>query len=87
MRASEKDSLILWKLVKTAVGLGLLFPNVGANNPDQMPEREGVFHFAYVLAPHFLLLPRRGKPIKILTIIADVPKYQMPLELHGKEED
>jgi hypothetical protein len=58
-----------WSLVRRSVGLGLLYPNVSANNPDQLPEREGVFHLAYVLAPHFKLLPRRGKARKLTAIL------------------
>lgn len=58
-----------WELVKKAVHLGLLFPNVSTNNPDQMPEREGNFHLAYILAPHFRLLPRRGKSITLSSVI------------------
>lgn len=61
-----------WALVQHAVGLGLLFPNVNANNPDQMPEREGTFHLAYVLAPHFRILPRKGKARKLATILNGV---------------
>ena len=61
---SEED----WKLVCVAVGHGLLHPNVGSGNPDQMPWREGTFHLAYALAPHFLLFPRRGKAVKLNTI-------------------
>lgn len=61
---SEKD----WKLVCVAVGHGLLHPNVGSGNPDEMPWREGTFHLAYALAPHFLLLPRRGKAAKLNAI-------------------
>jgi hypothetical protein len=57
-----------WKLVRVAVGYGLLHPNVGTGNPDEMPWREGTFHLAYALAPHFLLLPRRGKSAKLNTI-------------------
>lgn len=61
---SEKD----WKLMCVAVGHGLLHPNVGSGHPDEMPWREGTFHLAYALAPHFLLLPRRGKAAKLSTI-------------------
>jgi hypothetical protein len=49
--------------------LGLLFPNVGANNPDQMPDREGTFHLAYVLAPMYRLLPRRGRAHALRTML------------------
>lgn len=58
-----------WQLVKTAVGLGLLYPNVNANNPDQMPHRNGIFHLAYVLAPYFRILPRRGKPVLLSSVL------------------
>jgi hypothetical protein len=61
---SEKD----WKIVRVAVGQGLLHPNVSSGNPDEMPWREGTFHLAYILAPHFLLLPRRGKAVKLRAV-------------------
>lgn len=57
-----------WKLVQVAVGQGLLYPNVGTGNPDEMPLREGTFRLAYILAPYFFLLPRRGKAAKLTTI-------------------
>ena len=60
----EKD----WKLVRVAVSQGLLHANVGLGNPDEMPWREGTFHLAYTLAPHFLLFPRRGKAAKLAAI-------------------
>ncbi len=58
-----------WKLVCVAVGHGLLHPNVNSGNPDEMPWREGTFHLAYAFAPHFLLLPRRGKAANLSTIL------------------
>ena len=54
--------------MRVAVGHGYLHPNVGSGNPDEMPWREGTFHFAYAFAPHFFLLPRRGKASKLTTI-------------------
>lgn len=60
----------IWILIKKAVGLGLLYHNVNLNNPDQMPEKDGTFHLAYVLAPHFKLLPRRGDSRKWNTILS-----------------
>lgn len=57
-----------WKVVRVAVGQGLLHPNIGSANPDEMPWREGTFHLAYALAPHFLLLPRRGRAAKLTAI-------------------
>jgi len=58
-----------WKIVCVAVGHGLLHPNVGSGNPDEMPWREGTFHLAYGFAPHFLLLPRRGKAASLSSIL------------------
>jgi hypothetical protein len=57
-----------WRIVRVAVGHGLLHPNVSGGNPDEMPWREGTFHLAYALAPHFLLLPRRGKSARLTAI-------------------
>ncbi len=50
-----------WQLIQRAVALGLLYPNINPRNPDELPVQEGTFHLAYALAPHFRLLPRRGK--------------------------
>lgn len=63
-KMSDRD----WKLMRVAVGHGLLYPNANLGNPDEMPWREGTFHLAYALAPHFFLLPRRGKAVKLITI-------------------
>jgi hypothetical protein len=60
-----------WEVIKRAVGLGLLFPNFGPSYRDEMPDREGVFHLAYILAPHFFILPRRGKYRSLSTIIKE----------------
>ncbi len=57
-----------WKLVQVAVGHGLLHPNIGSGDTDEMPWRAGTFHLAYALAPHFLLLPRRGDAVKLTAI-------------------
>lgn len=57
-----------WNVIKNAVGLGLLYPNMTANSGDQMPERSGVFRLAYVLAPRFRILPRMGKAVSIKRI-------------------
>lgn len=67
-----------WKLVQRAVALGLLFPNVGLNATDQMPEREGTFHLAYALAPRFRLVPRRGRSRKLTTVLkySEQEKFQ-----------
>lgn len=61
-----------WEVIKNAVGLGLLFPNINANSGDQMPERSGIFRLAYVLAPNFKILPRKGKAVSFSRIIQQV---------------
>jgi hypothetical protein len=61
IRLSDSSTPVVWNLVKEAVGLGLLYPAVNTNLPDEMPEGTGVFRLAYVLAPHFKILPRRGR--------------------------
>jgi hypothetical protein len=58
-----------WNLVCVAIGHGLLHVNTGVGSPDEMPWREGKFHLAYALAPHFLLIPRRGKSVKLKSIL------------------
>lgn len=60
-----------WEIIKTAVGLGLLFPNVNVNSADQMPERSGIFRLAYVLSPMFRLLPRKGKSISLQRLYSE----------------
>jgi len=59
----------LWEVIKRAVGLGLLFHNINTSNPDQLPEREGVFRIAYALSPYFKLLPRKGDSRKLTSIL------------------
>lgn len=61
-----------WTVVKNAVGLGLLYPNINANSGDQMPERCGIFRLAYVLAPNFKILPRKGKAVSFKRVIQQV---------------
>jgi hypothetical protein len=54
-----------WAMIKTSVEMGLLVPAVNRNNPDTLPIKRGVFHLANILAPHFRLLPRRGRAIDL----------------------
>lgn len=63
-----------WKLIQRAVGLALLFPNINVNNPDQLPEREGTFHVAYILSPLFRTLPRKGQSQKLTSILFSLPE-------------
>ena len=59
----------LWPLLERAVGLGLLYPNINPNQPDWLPKGDGTFHLAYVLAPHFRILPRRGTAHNLSTML------------------
>lgn len=59
----------IWSAVKEAVGLGLLVPNINQSNPDRLPMDGGEFRISYILAPHFMLLPRRGKAISLESIL------------------
>lgn len=57
-----------WKLVRYAVGLGLMFPKLTFSQPDQLPERDsGTFNLAFRLAPKFGLLPRQGRSVPLGT--------------------
>ncbi len=70
-----------WRLVRVAVGYGLLHPNVRSANPDEEPWRQGTFHLAYALAPCFLLVPRRGKAVKLSTVRDFRPTATKPREI------
>lgn len=71
VRIDESIASDRWELVKHAVAQGLLVPNVNTNQLDQMPVKTGTFHLSYSLAPHFKLLPRRGKAIAISAAMAN----------------
>jgi hypothetical protein len=64
-----------WQIIKNAVSLGLLYPNVNSNNGDQMPIKTGVFRLAYVLSPNFKILPRKGKPVGLSRFIRQVSLF------------
>lgn len=57
-----------WAVVQRAVQKGYLYPNMHLDSPDELPEKSGTFHFAYVFAPQFYLMPRRGKARTLETI-------------------
>lgn len=61
-----------WSLIQRAVELGLLYPNMGPHQRDEMPDRQGTFHLAFILAPHFFLLPRRGHSRSLNAILQNV---------------
>lgn len=66
------DSLdsAVWRLVETAVGLGLLYP-VTRSGEGAITRKASEFRLAYVLAPHFTFLPRRGSARNIRTLLPD----------------
>lgn len=70
VQVDSSISTELWDSVKAAVGIGLLFPQTTPSKGDPMPEKEGTFHLAYVLAPFFRILPRRGRPKRLSVIQA-----------------
>ncbi len=57
-----------WTLIRWAVSLGLLYPQINPNNPDELPIRTGTFHLAYALAPLYRTMPRRGKARSLASI-------------------
>jgi hypothetical protein len=58
-----------WNLIERAVDNGLLYPNIKWNNAKIMPIKSGEFKLAYVLAPYFKLLPRRGDSRNLKTML------------------
>jgi len=56
------------QIVREAAKLGLMYPNVQTRSPEFMP-MDGIFHLAYALAPVFDLLPRRGKAVRLTTVL------------------
>lgn len=59
----------VWRIIERAVQKGLIYPNINIHNPDEMPYREGIFHLAFIFAPKFKLLPRKGDAKNISSII------------------
>jgi hypothetical protein len=62
-----------WKVIEKAVEWGYLFPIRNTNHPDHLPYKKGRFHLAYVLAPYFKIMPRKGHPIPLSTIQGHKP--------------
>lgn len=56
--------------IKSAVAIGSVFPSVNPKDPDRMPEDGGTFHLGFKFAPHFKIIPRRGKSIPIDTALS-----------------
>lgn len=66
--------------VERAVALGLLYPNRNPNDPDHIPRKGGKFHLAYVLAPHFGVLPRRESARSLMSILSASQKGQKVMQ-------
>jgi len=63
------DDEEVWSVVSEAVGLGLIRPLVEKSEFDDLPVKSGTFRLSYMLSPHFLLLPRRGKAVSLSSIL------------------
>ena len=61
-----------WEFIQRCVQLGCLYPTLGVNSRDEMPEKSGTFRLGYILAPHFFVLPRRGKAQNLSTILKEI---------------
>lgn len=75
----ENVSELEWSYVRRAVELGLLYPNVGSNQADEMPNKCGKFHLAFVLSPYFFTMPRKGHSKQLSRILKneqDLPETQ-----------
>jgi len=57
---SEADFVRYGRLIRAAVSYGLLYVSKDGDN-EAPPLAEGRFRLAYILAPHFKLLPRKGR--------------------------
>ena len=69
IRLTQKTDRAYWPLIQHGVALGLLYPNVNTNDPDELSKGNGTFHLAYVLAPLFRILPRRDKALGLSTLM------------------
>lgn len=59
-----------WNLIKKAVGQGLLVTNTPKSiNYGVSAVRGGKYHLSYILSPHFRLLPRKGKSVKLSAVL------------------
>ncbi|MCO2049094.1 hypothetical protein FA412_30025, partial [Pseudomonas aeruginosa] len=59
-------------------------PLIEKNQLDELPVKSGTFRLSYMLSPHFLLLPRRGKSVSLSSILngdsaSGLPTQQMEL--------
>jgi len=71
IEVTESDGDIL-RLIKQAVAWGFMYPHFKDEKRDVLPTTSGEFRLAYILAPHFQLLPRRGRPIRPSTVFPQI---------------
>jgi hypothetical protein len=67
LEVDESDPELL-HLVQQAVAWGYMYPHSKDERRDSLPTGAGEFRLAYVLAPYFRILPRRGRPVRPSTI-------------------
>lgn len=66
----DVDDDSIWEHIQKAVDLGLIYPEFKSSDQDnKMPNRKGTFGLALCLAPHFYLMPRKGKAVSLNKII------------------
>ncbi|MFO0992047.1 MAG: hypothetical protein U1E67_08975 [Hyphomicrobiales bacterium] len=73
------------KAIRSAVGIGCVFPSINPKNPDRLPDFKGTFHIGFKFAPTFQILPRKGKSIPLESILNtdDKEERQLGLFLRG----
>ncbi|TQO75457.1 hypothetical protein FLM06_18065 [Vibrio cholerae] len=77
----------IWKHIKNAVDLGLIYPDFrGFHNDNKMPNRKGRFALAFCLSPYFYLMPRKGNSIN-LSVILNNHSYSRFKALNKKNDE
>ncbi|MFM5004719.1 hypothetical protein ACEUCH_10975 [Aeromonas hydrophila] len=66
----DSENNDLWDEIKLAVDLGLIFPDLKKESGgNKLPVLSGTFHLSFCLFPHYYLLPRRGRSIRLKRIL------------------
>lgn len=68
VHVSESDADLL-PLVKQAVAWGFMYPHFKDERKPALPQTDGEFRLCYTLAPKFKVLPRRGRSLRLRTIL------------------
>ena len=69
IEVGKDDGKMIHQIVRLAVQGSMLVPADNRVLSQPTTPCDGVFHLAYVLAPHFHLLPRRNKSARLLSLI------------------